>query len=409
VPRFEEVVTIKIPINVKGDLYGGVTAAIITLPLALALGVASGLGASAGLYGAIIVCMCSALFRSSPGQISGPTGPLALVVASIAALYLGNPAVVFVIIALSGVFQILFGLVRAGVLMNLVPAPVITGFISGIGVMLIVLQLNPLFGLPVQSSIINSLTSLMANVGNISTECVILSGVALIIVCFTPKKISNVIPASLLALIFCTAGSVMFKTDVPIIGVIPTGLPEIKIGLIPPEMLLTIIPIAFALALLSSIDSLMTVLIADNMLKIKSKYNRELVGQGVGNILSGTFGGTVAAVSTTPTVVNVKMGATSSLSGIIHCLILISVIIFLAPTAQVIPLAVLAGILIRVGFDMIDFNYIKNIPNAPRIDVIVMVTVLLMTIFGNLIVAIFLGCGLHALIHRFAKTKMQAS
>jgi SulP family sulfate permease len=245
--------------------------------------------------------------------------------------------------------------------------------------------------------------------GNINLECFILSGVALFIVYLTPKKIGNVIPASLLALIFCTAGSVIFKTDIPIIGAIPTGLPEIKITLISPEILLYAVPIALGLAILTSIDSLMTVLIADKMLNVKNNNNRELIGQGLGNIVSGIFGGSAAAISTTPTVVNIKTGARSRISGITHSLVLISVLVFLAPTAEIIPLAVLAGILIKVGIDMIDFNYIKDIPNLPRIDVIVMLTVLLITVFGNLIVAILLGCVLHALIHRLSKTRIQAS
>jgi SulP family sulfate permease len=390
-----------IPKNIKGDIFGGVTAGIIALPLALAFGVASGLGAAVGLYGAIIVGLFAAVFGGTPTQISGPTGPMTVVVASIAAAHLDNPAIVFAAIALSGVFQIVFGVTKTGRFINLVPNPVISGFMTGIGCIIILLQLNPFLGLPAAGGTISALKSL-STLHGVNIQSVILGVLTLLIVFLTPKKIGQVVPLPLLALVVCTVASVLLHFNIPIIGTIPTGLPGIKIAPVDFATLLQILPVAFALSLLGSLDSLLTSLIADKQTNTKHDSNRELVGQGLGNMFAGVFGGLAGAGATMRTMVNIKSGATTRLSGVVHSLVLILVLIVLAPAAQTIPLAVLAGILIKVGIDIMDYEFLKNLANTPKSDIIVMLTVLLITVFGDLIAAVAAGIVLHIILKKIS-------
>jgi SulP family sulfate permease len=364
--------------NIKGDIFGGITAGIIALPLALAFGVASGLGAAAGLYGAIIVGLFAAVFGGTPTQISGPTGPMTVIIASVAATHLDNPSIVFDAIVLSGIFQIIFGLTKIGSLINFVPNPVISGFMTGIGCIVIKLQLSAFSG----------------------TQSIILGALTLLIVFLTPKKIGQVIPLSLLALFICTLAAVFFNFNVPIIGTIPSGLPEIRVAPVEFSALLQVLPLALGLALLGSIDSLLTSLVADKQTNTKHNSNKELIGQGLGNFFAGIFGGLAGAGATMRTVVNIKSGATTRLSGVIHSLVLILILLVFAPAAQAIPLAVLAGILIKVGTDIMDYDFFKNIRSTPKSDIIVMLTVLLITVFGNLIAAVGTGVVLHVIFKK---------
>ena len=384
--------------NIKGNIFGGLTAGVIALPLALAFGAASGLGAAAGLYGAIIVCLFAVIFGGTPTQISGPTGPMTVVIASIAALYSGNVKIVFGAIMLAGIFQILLGLSKVGRYIKYVPYPVISGFMSGIGVIIILLQLNPLLGFESLGSTIDAIWGLFSSVKNLNPQSLILGVLTLFIVFFTPKKITKKVPAALIALIFVTILSVAFGFDVKVIGDIPSTLPKIQLGMISVKEFFDIVPVAATLALLGAIDSLLTSLVADSITKTKHDSNRELVGQGIGNFAAGLFGGIAGAGATMRTVVNVNSGATGRLSGVVHSLFLIMVVLFLAPYAAQIPLAVLSGILVKVGFDIIDYKFIKIIKAAPKSDIIVMLVVFLITVFDDLIFSFGSGIVLSSLL-----------
>lgn len=388
----------KAGLNIKGNIFGGLTAGVIALPLALAFGAASGLGAAAGLYGAILVCFFATIFGGTPTQISGPTGPMTVVIASIASIYTGNPKIVFCAVMLAGIFQILLGVSKVGRYIKYVPYPVISGFMSGIGIIIILLQLNPILGFDSPGSTIDAVLGLFSSVKNLHLQSLFLGVLTLIIVFFTPKKITRKIPSALIALILATIVSVVFNFDVKVIGEIPSSLPEIQLTMISVKELFDIIPIALTLAVLGSIDSLLTSLVADSITKTKHNSDKELIGQGIGNFVAGMFGGIAGAGATMRTVVNVNSGATGRLSGITHSIFLVCVIVFFAPYAAKIPLSVLAGILVKVGFDIIDYKFIKIVKAAPKSDLIVMLIVFLITVFNDLIFAVGTGIVLSSVL-----------
>ena len=384
--------------NIKGDLLGGTTAGVIALPLAIALGVASGLGATAGLYGAIIVGFFAAIFGGTPTQISGPTGPMAVVVASIAVLHSNNLHVVFTAICLAGIFQIILGFSRVGKFVNFIPYPVISGFMSGIGAIIILLQLNPILGLDFNGTPVEGLLNMIKSAALVNPDAALLGLFTLLLVFFLPSKITKAIPAPLIALIIGTGAAVLLNLDVKTIGEIPTTFPKFIFPTFSLKDIETIIPLALTLAVLGSIDSLLTSLVADSLTKTKHDSNRELIGQGIGNLVAGLFGGVASAGATMRTVVNIKSGGATRLSGVIHSLFLAGVIMFLAPVASKIPLTVLAAILIKVGVSIIDYKFIKVIKAAPRNDLIVMCLVFLITVFDDLILAVWVGVVLSSIL-----------
>ena len=384
--------------NFKGDLAGGITAGIIALPLAIAFGVSSGLGATAGIYGAIIVGMLASIFGGTPTQISGPTGPLTVVVASVVTLHSSNPELIFPAIFLSGIFQIILGIFKVGKLINFIPYPVISGFMSGIGAIIILLQINPLLGIEFSGTPVEGLISAVKHLPNYSMDSLLLAVLTLIIVFFSPKKITKIIPSPLIALIIGTATAVFFNMDVSTIGEIPRTLPSIILPNINLDNIEIIVPISLTIAVLGSIDSLLTSLVADSMTRTKHESNKELIGQGIGNMVASMFGGLVSCGATMRTAVNIKSGGKTRLSGVIHSIFLIAIIAFLAPIAAKIPNAVLAGILIKVGVSIIDYKFIKLLKIAPRNDLLVMLLVFLITIFDDLILAVGVGVVLSSIL-----------
>jgi len=377
--------------NIKGNLFGGITAAIIALPLALAFGVASGAGAVAGIYGAIVLGFFASLFGGTPTQISGPTGPMTVVVASAVVIFSEDMNAVMAVILLTGLFQIIFGITKVGKYVKYIPYPVISGFMSGIGLIIIILQVNPFFGLAGYGSVLESLYNLPYTFTNMNKEALIISFSTLCIMFFTPQKISRIIPSALIALVVMTTITVLFKLDIATIGTIPTSLPEFKIPSFEVSQLKQIITLAITLALLGSIDTLLTSLVADSITKTKHNSNKELMAQGLGNIFVSFIGGIAGAGATMRTVVNIKSGGTTKLSGIIHSLSLLCIVLFMAPIASEIPLAVLAGILMKVGIDILDYKFLKIINFAPKNDLAVMLVVFFLTVFVDLIVAVGVG------------------
>ena len=390
--------------NIKGDFFGGITAAVVALPLALAFGVSSGAGAIAGLYGAIIIGFFAALFGGTPSQISGPTGPMTVVIATVfATLVNGDPdkmSIGFAVIVLGGIFQILFGILKLGKYITLMPYTVISGFMSGVGFIIIFLQLGPFFGHAASSGVVESIRNFPEYIRDYNPAAVILGMLTLGIVFLTPKKIARLIPSPLLALIIgTTVATVIFPNQgLNLIGEIPSGLPSLRLPAFPLDRLREMIGYGLMLAMLGSIDSLLTSLVADNITRTNHDSDRELIGQGIGNMLSGLCGGLPGAGATMRTVINVKTGGKTPISGMIHALILLMVVLGAGSFTKNIPHAVLAGILIKVGIDIIDWSFLQRAHQISAKATFIMYTVLLLTVFDDLIKAVAIGAFLANLL-----------
>jgi SulP family sulfate permease len=386
--------------NLKGDLTGGIVAGIVALPLALAFGVQSGLGAIAGLYGAIAVGILAAAFGGTQTQASGPTGPMTVVSASFIVLAIGMAGslenamgIIVATFILAGLFQIFFGVIKIGSYIKYFPYPVISGFMSGVGLIIILLQIYPFAGVSAPSSTFDVVRDISRLFSEFNMAALGIGGLTVLIFYLFPK-ITKSVPSTLVALIVSSLVAYFLKLDVPLIGEIPSGLPSIRIeGVfnIDPKAYVLILEYALILAVLGSIDSLLTSVIADNITKTRHNSNRELIGQGIGNAVAGLIGGIPGAGATKGTVVNINSGGETRLSGVIHGLFLLVVLLGAGKLAAFIPIPVLAGILIPVGFNIIDAKGLKHLIHVPRTDAIVLVIVLLITTFGNLIYAVAIG------------------
>lgn len=406
--------------NIRGDIYGGLTAAVVALPLAMAMGVASGAGPVAGMYGAIFVGLFAALFGGTPAQVSGPTGPMTVVMAAIFLQYTGmfpddpiqGAALAFTVVVMGGLFQIVFGILKLGKYIELVPHPVVSGFMSGIGVIIILLQFGPLLGQVADAKPIIAAQMIPSYIRNFEMNALILGIITLVIVYGVPKfspKINRLAPSPLLALIIGTMAYLLFipAGSTPIIGEIPTGFPAFHYPTIEMDLLLQMIASSLTLAGLGAIDSLLTSLVADNITRTQHKSDRELIGQGIGNTIAGLFGGIPGAGATMRTVVNVKAGGRTPISGALHSLILLAIVLGAGSLASDIPKAVLAGILIKVGTDIIDWDYLKRLKNVPKAGVIIMFTVLIITVAVDLLLAVGIGMVMASFLFMQRITDMQ--
>lgn len=396
--------------NLRGDVYGGLTAGIVALPLALAFGEASGAGPIAGLWGAIFVGFFAALFGGTGSQVSGPTGPMVVVFAGVFASLSGNPALIFAAVILAGLFQILFGVFKLGQYIRLVPYPVISGFMSGIGCIIIALQMARLFGHePDGGGTIPALTAIPAAVADPNFSALSIGLVTLGVIFLWPKKLGKFIPGALAALIIGTLLSLGLK-GAPVLGDIPTGLPSFVFPAFSQDTFLIVLEAAFILAVLGAIDSLLTSLVADNMTRTRHNSDRELIGQGIGNTVAGFFGAIPGAGATMRTVVNIRSGGETRISGMLHSLVLVAIVLVAAPLASQIPHAVLAGILVKVGYDIIDIAYLKRAHKGPRWDLALMALVLGLTVFVDLITAVAAGVVLAALafVKKMADDQLEA-
>ena len=391
--------------NIRGDVLGGVTAAVVALPLALAFGNAAlgeG-GAIYGLYGAIVVGFLAALFGGTPAQVSGPTGPMSVTVAGIVAT-LGTVGVsgdlstagemlpmVMAAVVIGGLFQILFGVLRLGRYVTLVPYSVISGFMSGIGVIILVLQIGPLLGISTRGGVIDSLRSLFSNFDP-NGAALGVGVMTLAVVFLAPRRITQWIPSPLLALLIVTPLSVVFFPGeiVPRIGEIPRGIPAFSMPNWD-EHLGVLVQAGLVLAVLGAIDSLLTSLVADNISQTRHNSDRELIGQGIGNTCAGFLNGLPGAGATMRTVINVKSGGSTPISGMVHSIVLLIVLVGAGPLAAEIPTALLAGILIKVGLDIIDWGFLLRAHRLSIKTAVVMYGVLLMTVFWDLISAVLVG------------------
>jgi len=395
--------------NLRGDIYGGITAGVVALPLALALGVASGLGPIAGLYGAIFVGFFAALFGGTASQISGPTGPMVVVVAGLVASLSGRPELIFTAIVLAGLLQIAFGAMGLGTYIRLVPYPVVSGFMSGIGAIIIILQVGRLVGGEPPGGTIPALVYIPTALAEINISAVAIGLTTLGVVFLWPSAWSKYLPAPLAALI-CGTLLGLALPGTPILGDIPSALPSLHLPVFEQDAMLLVLEAAVILAALGAIDSLLTSLVADNMTRTRHDSNRELIGQGIGNTFAGLFGGVAGAGATMRTVVNIRTGGRTRISGMLHALLLLAIVLGLGPLASQIPHAALAGILVKVGWDIIDWSYLKNAHRGPRWDLLLMALVLGLTVFVDLISAVAAGVVLAALgyVRQVAEEQIRA-
>jgi len=393
--------------NLRGDVFGGITAGIVALPLALAFGVQSGAGPVAGLYGAIVLGIFAATFGGTSSQVSGPTGPMTVVAALVVIKAIeeygsleAGMGFIICIFLLAGVVQILFGVLKLGTYIKYIPYPVVSGFMSGIGGIIILLQIYPFFGQTSPKKVLDVITNIVDVIPIINWEAMIIASSTIAIIYLFPK-ITKAIPSTLVALISMTIVTTFIGLEVPVIGTIPSSLPELKIGAIASihaSDITLIIELALTLALLGAIDSLLTSVIADNITKTKHHSNRELVGQGIGNIMASCIGGLPGAGATMRTLVNINAGGQTPLSGVIHGVLLLAILLGLGNYAQEIPIPVLAGILITVGVGIIDYKGFRHIKSVPRTDAVVMLIVLGMTMFVDLIQAVAVGLILSSIL-----------
>jgi len=391
----------------RGDIIGGLVAGIVALPLALAFGVQSGLGAVSGLYGAIAIGILAAIFGGTATQASGPTGPMTVVSSALVATALelsGNldnaTGIIILAFLLGGIFQIVFGIINIARYIKFLPYPVISGFMSGVGLIIILLQIYPFVGVEAPKTTIAVFTEIPRFLENLNWPAIGLGLFTVAVYYFFPR-INKTIPSALVALISASLLSVLLQFNVPVIGEIPSGLPSLKIsGLLSVDSgaYLIILEYALILAVLGSIDSLLTSVIADNITKTKHDSNRELIGQGIGNIAAALIGGIPGAGATKGTVVNINAGGRTRLSGTIHGLFLLAVLLGIGQLAAYIPLSVLAGILIPIGFAIIDKRGLKHITHVPRADAVVLIAVFAITTFGSLIQAVGVGVILASLL-----------
>jgi len=403
--------------NLKGDLFGGITAGIVALPLALAFGIqafsgvsdpsAASIGAYVGLTGAMLLGFFAALFGGTHSQISGPTGPMTVVTSTLVtgAWTASGGSISQVLLSMTlaaifcGLFQILFGLIKIGKYVRYIPYPVLSGFMSGIGVIIIIQQLYPLVGASKGGSMIDLLLGLPEAVASTSITALLL-GLGTVAIIYLFPLLTKKVPSTLVALIVMTIVSLFINMDgVATIGKIPSGIPMpffakegvSLAGIDWGAVLVAAIVPGLTLAGLGSIDTLLTSVVADNITKTKHNSNRELIGQGIGNAVAGLFCGLPGAGATMRTVVNVKSGGRTQLSGMVHALLLLAIMLGLGSIVQYVPLSVLAGILITVGIGIIDFRGFRDLPKIPRADAVVLIVVFLVTVLVDLLTAVGIG------------------
>ncbi len=403
--------------NLKGDIFGGITAGIVALPLALAFGIqafggiddpaASSMGALAGLIGATLLGFFASLFGGTHSQISGPTGPMTVITAAlISGVWASQQSMSAVLISMSlagifcGLFQIVFGIIKLGKYVRYIPYPVLSGFMSGIGVIIILQQIYPLIGLKSPVLVVDMITQLPERIANGISLTAFFLGLGTIAIIYLFPLITKKIPSTLVALLIMTIIALFCNMDEKLlIGSIPAGFPMpffakegISLsGLNWGEILKASVIPGLTLAGLGSIDTLLTSVVADNITKTHHNSNRELVGQGIGNMISGLFCGIAGAGATMRTVVNVKSGGRSQISGMVHSLLLLAVLLGLGRFVRYVPLSVLAGILITVGWGIIDFKGFKDLLKIPRADAVVLIIVFLLTVFVDLLTAVGIG------------------
>ncbi len=386
--------------TLRGDLFGGVTAMVVALPLSLAYGVASGMGAAAGLYGAIAVGFFAAVFGGTATQISGPTAPMAIVMAVVISTYAKDLTEALTVVVMGGLLQALLGVLKLGRFVAYTPYVVVSGFMSGIGVLVMAIQVLPFLGsAPAPGGAVGMIFALPEAVRDLNPSAFGVGLVTLGVAVFWPPRFRKILPTPLVGLFAGTLIGVVWLHDAPVIGRVPTGLPGLQIGLPSLGFLAHAVEPALILALIGSVVSLLTCLVADSMTRTSHDPDRELIGQGVGNAAAGLIGGLPGAGTPVYTVPNIRSGGRTRAAGAIFALFLLAILLGLGPYVESIPLAALAGVLIKVGWDIIDWGLLTRLQRIKREHLFVLLTTLLLTVFVDLISAVAIGLIVAGLAH----------
>ena len=376
----------------RGDLFGGITSAVVALPVALAFGIASGLGAAAGMYGAIAVGFFASVFGGTRSQISGPTPSMTVAMAVILSTHASTLPEALTVVILAGLIQLLLGVLRIGRFVVYTPHVVVSGFMSGIGIIIMLIQLLPFLGAPTSpEGPMGALRNLPAAIAQTNPSALAIALLALGITIFWPRRASRVAPAPLVALLAGAGLGILWLDGAPVIGSIPMGLPAPMLELPSLDFLLGALEPAIILALLGAVDSLLTSLIADSMTGTRHKPDKELVGQGLGNMVSGLFGGMPGAGATIGTVTNIRAGGSTPVSGAIRAVFLLGLLLGLGDYVAPIPQAVLAGILMKIGWDIVDWRLLLRIHRLRRDHLVVMLLTLALTVVVDLVTAVAIG------------------
>lgn len=382
-----------------GDVFGGVNSAIITLPQALAFGVATGFGAAAGLWGAVILCLVAGLLGTKTPLISGTTGPVAIVVASMMLALNNNLEAAVTIILMAAIIQLVASLTNLPSMVKYVPYPVISGFMNGVGIIIIILQLNPLFGHKAMSSTVMTVMSIHKSLATLNHDALFIGLITLIVAFFTPKVINRFLPSQVLALIIGTYISIKLGLNIDRISELSVAFPNVVKPDLNIHHLISYIPYALTLAVVFSAESMLTGLVSDSLTKTRHSPRRLLASQGIGNMMCALTGSLGGSAATMRSVAALNAGATTKLCTIINPLLLVLLIFKCSSFVVQIPLAVLAAILIKIGYDIIDVKLLKVLKYAPKDDLYVLFLVFFLTVFYNLIFAVGAGITLAALLY----------
>lgn len=391
---------IKLRLNIfTGDLFGGINSAIIALPQALAFGVATGFGAGAGIWGAIILCLVAGILGTRVPMISGITGPSAIVIASIMHALNKDINAVLIIILMAGIFQMMIALTKWTNVVKYVPYPVISGFMNGVGTIIIIMQINPLLGLKSYSNTIESLEHVLQSFHTMNIEAFLLGLTALIIVFGFPKRWNKYVPSQILALILCTFISIKMGLNVDKISQISISFPKLALPTITLHDTITYFDYGITLAIILTSETLLTGLVCNSITKTQISPRLLVASQGLGNALCGLTGSLPGAAATMRTVAALKTGASTKIAALTSSIVLFILLYKFSRFVAEIPLCVLAAILIKIGSDIIDTKLLKVIKIAPKEDKYVLLVVFILTVFYNLIVAVGAGITLAALLY----------
>lgn len=383
----------------RGDLFGAVIAVIIAFPQALAFGVASGMGASAGIWGAIILSFFAGILGCNLPIVSGPTGPTAIIAAIVVSGVNGNIMDVVPILVMAAIFQIIISMTEIPRMIKYVPYPVISGFLTGIGLIIIILQLSPLLGGETFSSTIKAILAYPELLRDINMHAFLLGGITLGMLFFTPKFITKYIPAQLLALVIMTGVSYYFGFNVEKVSGVAFSLPQTHFPNFTGGIITRYLPLSLTLAFIATSEGLLTGIIMDSLTKVKHNSKRLVFSQGIGNLFCALTGSMYGTAATMRSVAAVKAGASTKIAAILSSLILAIVLLKFTGFISQIPVCVLAAILIKIGYDILDLKVIKVLKYAPRDDLYVLITVLGLTVFYNLIFALGTGIVLAAILY----------
>jgi SulP family sulfate permease len=394
----------------RNDIRGGLQAAAVALPMGIAFGVASGAGPVAGIYSAVCAGFFAATFGGTPTQISGPTGPIAIVMAAVLIEFADQPVIAFAVVMLAGVMQLGFGVLRMGRYINLIPYPVTSGFSSAVGCIIIVMQLNPLLGHAGVADTYTAALVLPESIRTLNPTTLVIALLSFSACMWLPAKLRQYVPVHFSVLVAGTIACAVLGIQVPRFAAPESLLPNFSfppIAALPwQDMWLS----ALVLALISSLDSLVTSVAADNATQEFHNSDKELLGQGLGNIVCGLIGALPGSGSTFRTMANIRGGGRTTLSGISHSAILLLLLLSTGFLIQYIPACVLSGILVYIGVGIIDWTYIRKFPTAPRTGVLIMLIVWVIGLFINVVTAVVIGVIISslALIKKIADLQLAA-